>query len=149
MLSHHVPCIHRAYLSVVEFSSVNRIMSDSSFGGLWSYPSIAHTKHKDFMIIDEERRRIITFVIITDDPSKRVPLRNWYRPVSATSISVRLRSIDPWRDHDFRLEGDCLGWTFGGEVHTWRRVPWEERPEWLDSRLVTENSKMDAAEECG
>lgn len=100
------------------------------------------------MFIDEDRKRIITFVVFTLDPLKRAGLRNWYRPASATSISAKMRPTDAWRVHDFLLDGDRLSWTYGGEVHTWRRVPWEERPDWLDARVVTEYAKMDAADEC-
>jgi hypothetical protein len=123
-------------------------MSASSFGGLWTYPSTAFPQHDDFMFIDEERGRIITFVVIESDPLVRAPMRNWYRPVSATSISARLRPTDPWRVHEFRLEDDCLFWNCGGEVQSWRGVPWERRPDWLDARLAGEYSKMDATDQC-
>lgn len=122
-------------------------MSASSLGGLWTYPSTTFPDHNDFMFIDEDRRRIITFVVITDDPLKRAPMRNWYQPASATSLSVRLRPTDAWRVHNFQLVGGRLSWTYGGGVHTWRRVPWEERPDWLDARVATEYSKMDATDE--
>ena len=124
-------------------------MSESSFGGLWSYPSTMCPEHTDFMFIDEGRGMIIGFYVVFDDPPKWGPMRHWYRPVSATSISARLRAPDAWRDHGFQLEGDCLAWTYGGKVHTWRRVPWEDRPDWLDARLATENLRMDATEEAG
>ena len=124
-------------------------MSASPLGGLWTYPSTTFPDHNDFMFIDEERRRIITFVVITDNPHKRAPMRNWYEPISVTSISARLRPTDEWRVHEFRLDGDQLSWTYGGGQHTWLRVPWEQRPDWLDARLATEYSKMDATEKCG
>jgi hypothetical protein len=101
------------------------------------------------MFIDEDRGRIITFVVVADDPPKRAPMRNWYQPVSATSISAKLRPTDAWRVHDFFLEGDQLSWTYGGEVHAWRRVRWQHRPEWLDACVATEYSKMDAINKCG
>jgi hypothetical protein len=99
------------------------------------------------MFIDENRKRIMMFVVIADNPLRRAPTRYWYQRESTTSISVRLRLNDAWRVHEFLLEGDRLSWTYGGEVHPWRRVPWEERPDWLDTHLATENSKMDAAED--
>ena len=122
-------------------------MNASSFGGLWICPSPTFPPHDDFILIDEERRRIIAFVVATDD-TKRAPMRNWYQPVSATSISVRLRPTDPWRVHEFQQEGDRLSWTYGGGVHVWQRIPWEQRPDWFDARLATAHAKMDATDEC-
>jgi hypothetical protein len=122
-------------------------MSASGFGGLWTYPSITYPDHNDFMFIDEDRRRIITFVVFSVDPLHRGSMRNWYQPESSNSISAKLRPNDEWRIHDFQLDGDRLSWTYGGRLHTWRRTPWEDRPDWLDSNLASTNSKMDA-EEC-
>lgn len=104
-------------------------------------------EHDDFMFIDEDRRRLITFVVYAVDPLKRAAMRHWYQPVSATSISARLRPTDAWRVHEFQLEDDRLSWTYGGRVHPWQRVPWEQRPDWLDAQLATEYSKMDAIDE--
>ena len=122
-------------------------MSASSFAGLWTYPSPSFPQHHDFMFIDEDRQRIITFVVYAIEPLKRGSIRNWYLPVSAASISARLRPIDDWRVHEFQLEGDRLSWTYGGKVHPWQRVPWEQRPDWLDARLANDYSKMDAIDE--
>lgn len=83
-------------------------MIASSFGGLWTYPSATFPTHNDFMFIDEERRRIITFVVFIANSDKRAPMRNWYEPASATSISARLRPTDEWRVHEFQLDGDRL-----------------------------------------
>lgn len=100
------------------------------------------------MSIDESRGRIITFVVISIDPVKHAPMRSWYRPESATSIIARLRPTEPWRVHEFQLNGDQLSWTYGGGIHVWRRVLPNEQRDWLDARLTTQNSKMDATDEC-
>ena len=123
-------------------------MSASTFGGLWTYPSTTFPDLNDFMFIDEERRRIITFFVYTDNSHKYAPMRSWYEPASVTSISARLRPTCEWRVHEFQLDGNRLSWTYGGRLHTWLRVPWEQRPDWLDARLATEYSKMDAIEKC-
>jgi hypothetical protein len=102
----------------------------------------------DFMFIDEERRRIITFVVITREPPNRASMRNWYRPESATSVAARLRPSDPWLVFSFQLEGDRLSWTVEGNVQAWQRVPWAERPDWLEERLAKDNVKMYEAEKC-
>jgi hypothetical protein len=99
------------------------------------------------MSIDESRGRIITFVVISIEPVKHAPMRSWFRPESATSITARFRPTDPWRVHEFQLDGDRLSWTYGGATHSWRRVLTNEKPNWLDTRLTTENSKMDATDE--
>jgi hypothetical protein len=122
-------------------------MSTSSLGGLWTYPSITFQGHDDFMFIDEDRRRIISFTVFAEDPLKRAAIRLWFRSESPTSISVRLRATEEWRVHEFQLDGDRISWTFGGAVQPWCRVPCEERPDWLDALLTTENAKMDAASE--
>jgi hypothetical protein len=101
------------------------------------------------MFIDEERRRIITFVVVADHPPKRTAMRHWYEPASANSLSVRLRPTDEGRVHEFQLKGARLSWTYGGGLHVWWRVPWEQRPDWLDARLAAAYSRMDAPESHG
>jgi hypothetical protein len=122
-------------------------MSAQSYGGLWTIRSSAFPEHHEFMFIDEGRGRIVTFVVIGVEPVQRAPMRSWYRPVSATSITARLRPTDPWREHEFRLDGDQISWTYGGATHSWKRVSPESHPDWLDARLATEYSKMDATDE--
>lgn len=100
------------------------------------------------MSIDETRGRIITFVVIGIGPVRHVPMRSWYRPESATSITARRRQADPWRVHEFQLDSDRLSWTYGGGTHAWRRALPNEQPDWLDARLSNENSKMDATDQC-
>src|SRR5687767_14630021 len=56
---------------------VRRIMSAFSFGGLWIYPSATFSQHDDFMFIDEDRRRIVSFFVMAADQPKRAPMRNW------------------------------------------------------------------------
>ena len=121
-------------------------MSVSSFGGLWTYPSTIIPEHDDFMFINEDRRRIITFVLITADPTKRIPMRNWYQPMSDTSISTRLRPTEEWCLLEFQLQGNRLIWSYGGREHAWQRVLWEQRPNWLEAELVAANFKMDETE---
>ena len=134
--------------SVAGFGGDFRIMSGTLLGGLWTYPSISFPDHDDFMFIDEVRGRIVMFVVVRDDPPERAPVRNWYQQDSATSISVRLRLTEPWRVYDSQIEGNTLSWNYGGAVHPWRRVPWKARPDWLDARLNSQYTKMDAAEKC-
>lgn len=122
-------------------------MSTSQFGGLWTYPSTLFSQHEDFMFIDEVRGRIITFVVISIEPVKYIPMCSWYRPESATSITSRLRPIGSWVVHEFQLDGDLLSWTYGGANHAWRRVPANKQPEWLEASIATANSKMDATEQ--
>ena len=99
------------------------------------------------MSIDEARGRIITFVVISIDPVKHAPMRSWYRPESATSITARLQQNGTWRSHEFRFEDGKLVWTYGNGTHAWRRVLPDEWPAWLDEKLATQNSKMDATDE--
>jgi hypothetical protein len=122
-------------------------MSAQSYGGLWTIRSSDFPEHHEFMFIDEGRGRIVTFVVVSVEPGKRAVLRLWYRPESATSFAARLRPTDPWRVQEFRLDGDQLSWTYGGVTHTWKRVFPESRPDWLDARLATAYSKMDAMDE--
>lgn len=133
---------------IAEFGGIEQIMNAQSIGGIWTYPSVAFPGHDDFMSIDEERGRIIVFVVFSVDPLQRSPMRFRYRPESPNSITARLRATDSWRVHEFRLEDDRMLWTYGGGNHPWRRLPSHECPDWLDPRLETENSKMDAADNC-
>jgi hypothetical protein len=124
-------------------------MSAFFFGGIWTYPSLTFPDHAEFMSIDGLRGRIITFVVISVEPVKHVPIRSWYCPASATSITARLRPTEPWRVYVFQLDGDHLSWTYGGATHSWRRVLPNEQPDWLEARLANANSKMDALDQCG
>ena len=63
---------------VAELGFVRRIMSAFSFGGIWTHPSLTFPDHAEFMCIDESRGRIITFVVISIEPVKHVPMRSWY-----------------------------------------------------------------------
>ncbi len=121
-------------------------MSEHPFGGLWTYPSSAFPPYDDFMLIDEQRRRIIVFAILKDNPLWRCPIRYWYQSHSTTSIAVRLKSSEPWKAHSFLLEGDQLSWTVGDATQAWRRVSWADRPEWLDELFAKAYAKMDAEE---
>jgi hypothetical protein len=118
-------------------------MSASPFGGLWTYPSTECPGQYDFMFIDESRGRIVNFVVMKAEPFRQLPMRLWYRPTSPTSIVVRLRPEEPWREHVFDLNGDTLSWTVGGTVQPWGRVPQEAHPDWLEAKLAEAYSKMD------
>jgi len=121
---------------------------EATFGGVWTYPSLTFPQNNDFMSIDEVRGRIISFIVIGIDPVRRHPMSFWYRPVSATSITTRLRSSETWRINEYEFEGDRLLWKYGGGAHAWRRVPPNERPDWLDAMLMKVYSKMDATDVC-
>lgn len=69
-------------------------MSTHPFGGLWTYPSTSFPAHNDFMFIDEESLRIIIFAVIVDPPLKYCAMRNWYKPISATTIASRLHGAE-------------------------------------------------------
>lgn len=98
------------------------------------------------MSIDESRERIITFVVLSVDPIKRGPMRNWYRPESPTSISIKLNPANDWRVIEYRWEGDEILWTYGGRTHAWKRVPPDEYPDWLDAQIAAQYLKMDEME---
>ena len=119
-------------------------MSAFSIGGIWTYPSINFPSHAEYMAIDESRGRIITFVVISIEPVKLAPIRSWYRPVSASSVAARLQATEPWRIHEFQLDGNRLLWKYTGGNLALRRIHSDEKPDWLETRLTTENSKMDA-----
>ena len=123
-------------------------MSALSFGGIWTHPSLPFPDHAEFMSIDESRGRIIIFVVISIAPVKHAPMRHWYRAESATSFATRLRPTAPWRIQEFQLDGDRLLWTYGGGTHAWRRLLPNEQPDWLAARLATQNSEMDATDDC-
>src|SRR5688572_13706959 len=89
-----------------DHEAIRRVMSASQFGGLWTYPSTTHPTHSDFMLIDEVRGRIITFIVLSDGPLQHGAMRLWYQPASPTSIKARLRPTNEWRVHDFQLDGD-------------------------------------------
>jgi len=121
--------------------SGRRAMSTHPFGGLWNYHSTSFPAHDDFMFIDEERLRIIIITVIVDPPLRYGAMRNWYKPISATSIASRLLPTNEWRTHEFQLDSDGLSWTYGDALHTWRRMQQEDRPDWLETRLTAEYSK--------
>ncbi len=99
------------------------------------------------MWIDEGKKRIVTFVVITVDPLLRVPMPVWYEIKSATAIRTRLRLDQPWQTYAFRLQGDQFFWRWStNPEYGARRLPVESRPEWFDARLAAVYAKMDAAE---
>jgi hypothetical protein len=91
-------------------------MNAHKFGGLWTYPSREYPEHDDFMSIDEERCRIIVFTVLFSPPPKYVGMRNWYQPVSDTTIRSRISPKNEWLIHEFLLEENRLSWTYGGAV---------------------------------
>ena len=114
--------------------------------GLWKSPSLTFPDHDDFMAIDEDRGRIIKFIVYTTDPLMRNPLRSWFRRISANSIEDELPDSHARRVWQFAIDGDQVTWRSGNFVSTWTRVPWNQRPEWLDRQLAIQHSKLDAAE---
>lgn len=121
-------------------------MKQLSLEGVWAYNSLNFPDYEEFMSIDESRGRIITFAIIGVDPTKYVPVRSWYHRESDTSIAMRLQANQEWQLHEFKFQNDLLLWTYGGKSHSWRRLLPEEEPDWLQSRLVDANAKMDEDE---
>ena len=121
-------------------------MSVNPIGGLWTYPSTIFPQQNDYMFIDVARNRMITFVIMREDPPWRPAIKHWYKPETDTTITARLRPTEEWRTHEYDLQSNSLNWRYGGKVHEWRRVLWEQRPDWLEAELAKANLKMDETE---
>jgi hypothetical protein len=114
--------------------------------GVWSFPSHVFPGHEDVMWIDEARRRIVTFVVVSVNPCRRAQVRTWYMPASATSILAGLKPLELGSMHGFRLEDDVLVLlTYCGE-QAWRHLPRNEFPDWLESAVKDANAKMDRCE---
>jgi hypothetical protein len=123
-------------------------MSPLSLHGVWKHSAGASSEYDEFMCVDELRGRIVVFVVVDLPPVKRVPMRLWYRPESATSIAATLRPNGPWQITAFHRDGDFTTWTYGGSDHTWHRIADSEYPGWLVAAVATAHAKMDEAEKC-
>src|SRR5688500_19459219 len=100
--------------------------------GVWSYPDGTFPGHDSVMWIDSARRRIITIVVIKLDPLRRTAMRIWYEPESETSIRIRLKPTEAWRNQEFKLEPDRLTWIHPGRSdQPGRRLSPNEYPDWL------------------
>lgn len=98
------------------------------------------------MWIDEALRRIVTFVVVRVDPIKRLPMRIWYEPESATSIRTGLKPTITGRVHEFRIKHDTLVWKFANHEQAWKRLSPNEYPERLETELAAANARMDDME---
>lgn len=92
---------------------------------------------------------MISFVVSTTEPTRRTPMRSWFRPESATSIAVRLQPTNPWRVVDFQWEGDRLTLNSQGVNFVMSRVTADQQPDWLETRLADQHAKMDSTEKSG
>src|SRR5688500_15989268 len=112
--------------------------------GVWSYPDTFFEGQMAFVWIDEARRRIVSFHVVSLNPLRRIPMRIWYMQASATSILAGLHPLRLGLMHEYRFEGDTLIWMHPEGEQAWRYLPQEEWPEWLASAVEKAYAKMDA-----
>jgi hypothetical protein len=123
-------------------------MVDDPLAGIWSNESPNFPRHQNYLHFDVTRLRAIAFIVGKIHPVAYMALRTWYRAETPFQIATRLSPNDPWRIHEYRIQGDTCVWVWitGQTEQVWTRVKPGDHPEWLARKLEIANSKMDADE---
>jgi hypothetical protein len=114
--------------------------------GIWMRESVGYPPHLDYMCINAERGRIVSFVAHVDRKLYHLPLRNWFAVTSPGTIRESREPDRGWMEHGFRFDGDRLVWIVLGQDRVWEHLPTENAPEWLEAKLKIAYSRMDEAE---
>ncbi len=101
-----------------------------------------------FLFIDPGKGRLFSLVPLNAESDFLVPMRLWYRVVSATSMSVKLHGTDSWRPFQFTTDGERLTIHHPNGKSDWEytTVAPENCPSWLEEKLAEAYQKMDAEE---
>jgi hypothetical protein len=105
--------------------------------------------YRDFLWIESERGRIISFVAAPHGKSGELihyPVRIWFAVTSPGTVRFRITPDGEWSDSGFRFEDNRLIWTTRGTDLEFDPGLPAEAPKWLQSKVAATYSRMDELE---
>ena len=94
-----------------------------TLSGLWTRESPGYPPHPDYMWVDPERGRIVSFVAYAKTKLVHLQIRNWFAETPAGRARVSLKPDQDWTEHGFRFEGNRLIWTVLDKEQPWIHLP--------------------------
>lgn len=111
--------------------------------GAWSVPSLFDPNESEYMVIDPEASRVVTFFVMSIHPVQRTAMRNWYEQVEPGFIRSRLSPANAGSLIPSTIDGANFHWIKWKEQTPWTWVPPQNIPEWIPGKVLKAYAKMD------